>query len=113
MKRTLVQNEQWDESQNDGTNDGIGYSDHPSDFNNLQSMNPTEFLTSEKDIEIKILALRSVLEQDLAAADLKWSLFVAASNSYRHDSCLMPFPPMFTNKQCKDIEALVNATSIF
>jgi len=34
------------------------------------------------------------LEEDLLAADFRWSILVAASCSYRHDSVLRPFPPM-------------------
>ena len=34
------------------------------------------------------------LEEDLLAADFRWSILVAAACSYRHDSVLRPFPPM-------------------
>lgn len=60
-----------------------------------------------EDVEKKILLLKHLLEKDPKAADLKWSLFVAASNTYRYDSCLKPFPPMYIKNECKDIEALV------
>lgn len=60
-----------------------------------------------EDVEKKIISLRHLLEKDPKAADLKWSLFVAASNTYRYDSCLKPFPPMYIKNECKDIEALV------
>jgi len=62
---------------------------------------------TEEDIERKITSLKQLLEKDPRAADLKWSLFVAASNTYRYDSCLKPFPPMYIKNECKDIEALV------
>jgi len=51
----------------------------------------------------------SVIRRDVIAADLKWSLFVAASQSYKHDSCLRPFPPMFLVDGNKDISALREA----
>ena len=35
------------------------------------------------------------LADDLPAADLQLSLFVAAVSSYRHDTTVRPFPPMF------------------
>lgn len=99
-------NQQWEDGRNDIANDGADFS-RRSDIDTPRSSNPTDFFSSNEDAERKILALRTVLDRDPSAADLKWSLFVAASNTYRHDSCLMPFPPMFTNKECKDIEALV------
>ncbi|EGI70529.1 G2/mitotic-specific cyclin-B [Acromyrmex echinatior] len=61
---------------------------------------------TEEDVERKITTLKQLLEKDPRAADLKWSLFVAASNTYRYDSCLKPFPPMYIKNECKDIEAL-------
>lgn len=63
--------------------------------------------TSQEDIEKKVQCLKHVLEKDLRAADLKWSLFVAACNTYRYDTCLKPFPSMYIKNECKDIEALV------
>lgn len=62
---------------------------------------------TDENLEIKILSLKHLLEKDPKAADLKWSLFVAASNTYRYDSCLKPFPPMYIKNECKNIEALV------
>lgn len=42
-------------------------------------------------------------------ADLKWSLFCAACNSYRFDSVLKPFPPFFlSDSENKDIDRLVS-----
>ncbi|XP_066584980.1 protein mono-ADP-ribosyltransferase PARP16 isoform X2 [Prorops nasuta] len=61
---------------------------------------------SPRDIEIKISSLKYLLGKDLKAADLRWSLFVAACNTYRYDSCLRPFPPMYKTDECKDIDAL-------
>ena len=56
----------------------------------------------------KAVALRNMLENDLQAADVKWSLFVAACQSYRFDSCLKPFPPQFIINGVKDIDSLVS-----
>nr|XP_012140881.1 PREDICTED: mono [ADP-ribose] polymerase PARP16 isoform X2 [Megachile rotundata] len=61
---------------------------------------------NQEDIKKKILSLKHLLEKDIKAADLKWSLFVAACNTYRYDTCLKPFPPMYIKNECKDIEAL-------
>lgn len=71
--------------------------------------NQTELIekTLQEDIEKKILSLKHLLEKDPKSADLKWSLFIAACNTYRCDSCLKPFPPMYIKKECKDIDALV------
>lgn len=63
--------------------------------------------TTDENVERKISLLRHLLEKDLKAADFKWSLFVAATNTYRYDTCLKPFPPMYIKNECKDIEALV------
>lgn len=54
----------------------------------------------------KIVALRNLLERDPRAADIKWSLFIAACQSYRYDSCLKPFPPQFVKNDNKDIDSL-------
>lgn len=65
-----------------------------------------ECTTVQEDSERKIFLLKHLLEKDPKAADLKWSFFVAACHSYRVDSCLKPFPPMYITNECKDIEAL-------
>lgn len=62
---------------------------------------------TDENAEKKIASLKHLLEKDSRAADLKWSFFVAASNTYRFDSCLKPFPSMYIKNECKDIEALV------
>lgn len=67
----------------------------------------TDHGVTDEDVGKKISSLKHLLEKDPRAADLKWSLFVAASNTYRYDSCLKPFPPMYIKNECKDIEALV------
>ena len=35
------------------------------------------------------------LESDLSSADMQWSLFMSALESYRHDSILRPFPSAY------------------
>lgn len=56
----------------------------------------------------KIKSLLNCFDKDLISADLKWSLFVAACQSYKYDSCLRPFPPMFYKDGSKDINQLVS-----
>lgn len=55
----------------------------------------------------KSVVLRNILQNDPKAADLKWSLFVAACQSYRYDSCVKPFPSQFSNNGIRDREYLV------
>ena len=53
--------------------------------------------TSEMPDTVEVLKLDAIkqwLREDLKAADVKWSLFLVAANSYRHDTVLRPFPPM-------------------
>lgn len=75
---------------------------------NLDILHSTKMDTTpyQDDAEKKIVLLKHLLEKDPKAADLKWSLFVAACNTYRCDTCLRPFPPMYVKNECKDIEAL-------
>jgi hypothetical protein len=97
----------------------------PSDFDecysikedaNLQKQPELEVLCSatinasmdKEDTEMKILCLRHLLEKDLKAVDLKWSLFIAACHTYRLDTCLRPFPPMYIKNETKDIDGLVS-----
>lgn len=57
-----------------------------------QSTN-SEYVPAEPD---KIIyELITALKTDLNACDLKWTLFVAAAQSYRYDSQLRPFPPFY------------------
>ena len=62
----------------------------------------------------------SRLRADMLSADLRVSLLVAALSSYRHDTVLRPFPPMFAAAQTesgisnghqsdKDYKRLVNS----
>lgn len=52
-------------------------------------------------------ALCAYIRSDMTAADLRWSLFVAAAQNYKFDSVLRPFPPQFQRDDVKDIERLV------
>ncbi|KAL4712656.1 hypothetical protein ACJJTC_007953, partial [Scirpophaga incertulas] len=64
---------------------------------------------AKKDsLEKKVIHLRHVLEKDFKAADLKWSLFVAAAFSFRYESCLKPFPPAFIKNGIKDMDKLLS-----
>lgn len=74
----------------------------------LNTLHPSRVSNSPNEDETrkKISSLKHFLEKDLRAADLKWSFFVAATNTYKYDSCLKPFPPMYIKNECKDIESL-------
>lgn len=59
-------------------------------------------------------AIISKLRQDSLGAEFLVNIFWSAMNSFRHDSILRPFPPMFVEENSeeegegkKDIEALV------
>ncbi|KAM9753454.1 protein mono-ADP-ribosyltransferase PARP16 [Menidia menidia] len=49
----------------------------------------------------------SCLHRDPVAADLRCSLFVAAAKSYKRDSLLRPFPPLYISGDNKDFEELL------
>ncbi|RMX57747.1 hypothetical protein pdam_00020081 [Pocillopora damicornis] len=52
------------------------------------------------------------LESDLTSADLQWSLFIAALESYRHDSILRPFPSAYVvGDDNKNFQGLVQVCS--
>ncbi|KAL5004979.1 hypothetical protein ScPMuIL_018435 [Solemya velum] len=58
-------------------------------------------------MEEKSTKFISRLTEDILAADLKWSLFVAALQSYRFDSVLRPYPAPFLKENGeKDIKSL-------
>lgn len=60
---------------------------------------------------MKRYALARCIQEDPKAADLKWSMFCAACQSYRYDSVLKPFPPFFfTETGHKDIDRLREVT---
>lgn len=69
-------------------------------------------LTSEsqsaRDYLKKICDLKHVLSTDLIGADIKWTLFVTAAQSYRYDSQLKPFPPKFFLNNVMNIELLIH-----
>lgn len=58
-------------------------------------------------IFIYLYNFRLVLEKDFKAADLRWSLFVAAALCFRYDVCLKPYPPGFLKNNIKDMDELV------
>ena len=52
------------------------------------------------------------LEKDTMSADLRWSLFISALESYRHDSILRPFPSAYLEGDgTKNFQRLVGAES--
>jgi poly[ADP-ribose] polymerase 16 len=78
---------------------------------NHQAVDGIHVTTQSTNIgDKKVIALRNLLQADPQAADVKFSLFVAACQSYRYDSCLKPFPPQFIRDGIKDIDALVCET---
>lgn len=49
------------------------------------------------------------LESDLPSADMQWSLFTSALESYRHDSILRPFPSAYVEDgDNKNFQGLVS-----
>ena len=52
------------------------------------------------------------LESDLSSADMQWSLFMSALESYRHDSILRPFPSAYVEDDgSKNVQRLVSVNS--
>lgn len=52
--------------------------------------------------------LKQWLDSDIYGCDLRWTLFVAAAQSYRYDSRLVPYPPQYTtNEKFVDIESIL------
>lgn len=45
------------------------------------------------------LSVLKIIAEDVQAADLQWSLFVAALRSYRYDTVLRPFPTSFADQE--------------
>jgi len=68
-----------------------------------------EEVTVEDDESTSTLCsrLRDMLVQDQLACDVQLSLFVAACSSYRQDSTLRPFPPMYVMEGERDVESLL------
>lgn len=54
----------------------------------------------------RIVSLIYKLENDMNACDFKWTLFVAAANSYKYDSLLKPFPTAFVAEKTLNINYL-------
>uniref|UniRef100_A0A914UU29 PARP n=1 Tax=Plectus sambesii TaxID=2011161 RepID=A0A914UU29_9BILA len=52
---------------------------------------------------------RDLVKENTAGAEIKWALFAAAVRSYRADTLVKPFPPMFINDGNKDFERLERA----
>ena len=61
--------------------------------------------------EAKLAHIRARLEEDLSSVDFQLSLLVAALSSYKHDSLLKPFPPMFADEgyEFKDYASMVRS----
>jgi len=61
----------------------------------------------EDDYETLKIRLKEHMK-DILASDIQLSVFLAACSSFRQDSALRPFPPMFLcdDNQTKDIESL-------
>lgn len=74
----------------------------------VSNINSETELTGLKDENNQAFSILKLLQKDLMAADLKWSLFIAASQSYKFDSCLRPFPPMYLRNDIKDINSVVS-----
>lgn len=72
-----------------------------------QAVDGISITSQSAKVDQKSAVLRNILQNDPKAADFKWSLFVAACQSYRYDSCLKPFPSQFSNNGVKDREYLV------
>ncbi|XP_041464105.1 protein mono-ADP-ribosyltransferase PARP16-like [Lytechinus variegatus] len=62
------------------------------------------------DIDTQLqTSVLELVKSDVLAADLRWSLFIGALDSYRHDSVLRPYPPgphLLTPDGEKDFSAL-------
>ena len=60
--------------------------------------------------EDKLEFVQTRLKDDPAASDLQVSLLMAAQTSYRFDTVLRPFPPMFSGStpESRDYSALVS-----
>ncbi|KAH7935296.1 protein mono-ADP-ribosyltransferase PARP16 [Rhipicephalus sanguineus] len=56
---------------------------------------PVRSPQNSEDARLRVL---EIIAEDVAAADLQWSLFVAALRSYRYDTVLRPFPTSFADQ---------------
>ncbi|XP_069360191.1 acetylcholinesterase-like [Maniola hyperantus] len=73
-----------------------------------ETLSDNSYQAKLDSLEKKAVHLRLTLEKDFKAADLKWSLFVAAAFSFRYESCLKPFPPVFMKNGIKDMDELLS-----
>lgn len=64
-----------------------------------QTLAEPSTITESPNLQNRIFTLRQALEKDIAACDIKWSLFVAAAQSYRYHSRLNPYPPQYATKE--------------
>ena len=63
----------------------------------------------ELEHEGELSYIQTCIRDSPQAVELRWSLFVAALHSYRFDSVLRPFPPLFVKDNGeKDFKSLVN-----
>jgi hypothetical protein len=51
--------------------------------------------------------VEDLIGENVVGAEMKWALFAAAVRSYKADTLVKPFPPMFVNNGDKDFERLV------
>lgn len=65
----------------------------------IETMELPATSTEPQNHQNQIINLRLALENDIAACDIKWSLFVAAAQSYRYHSRLNPYPPKYATKE--------------
>lgn len=65
----------------------------------LEAEPTTNTITESENTQNQVFNLRLALEKDIAACDIKWSLFVAAAQSYRYHSRLNPYPPKYATKE--------------
>ncbi|XP_039755632.1 acetylcholinesterase-like [Pararge aegeria] len=73
-----------------------------------ETISDNNYQAKQDSLEKKAVHLRLMLEKDFKAADLKWSLFVAAAFSFGYESCLKPFPPVFMKNGIKDMDELLS-----
>lgn len=66
----------------------------------------TNICHTQFDMKSKMLALKATLADDVNASDIKWTFFVAAAQSYRHDSVAKPFPNYPTSGKQLEIETI-------
>ncbi|XP_076294868.1 protein mono-ADP-ribosyltransferase PARP16-like [Lasioglossum baleicum] len=108
-KQQYAQNERAREKEKENR---VNIIDNKASDVNILYTSQVDSTNSQEETVKKVSSLKFILEKDFTAADLKWTLFVAACNTYRYDTCLKPFPPMYIKNECKDIEALRKAIEL-